>query len=222
MYTQRGGGETGVYGVGWTTHHATMEKTMDRRKFLIGVGGTAIGGSALLGTGAFSRVESQRMVDIQVAQDSDAYLGLERKETPNSRNYTGYDDKGHLYIDIGENPNDGEGVNSDSDTWFDDLFRMCNNGKEDAHVYIDTGDLDLKDNAVVRFYTGAARGSQGDDGVTFIATSAAEEYGELLELPLGECEQIGLKTETHSVDATEDGPLATGEVRIVADVDLDD
>ena len=75
---------------------------MKRRNFLIGVGGTAIGGSALLGSGAFSRVESHRDVAIQVANDANAYLGLKLLDTPNSNNFVYYDDQGHLAIDIGD------------------------------------------------------------------------------------------------------------------------
>lgn len=51
---------------------------MNRRRFILGMGSVSIGGSALVasGTGAFSRVESQREVRIQPADDEDAYLGI--------------------------------------------------------------------------------------------------------------------------------------------------
>ena len=107
---------------------------MKRRNFLVGVGGTAIGASALVGSGAFSRVESQRMVNIEVAHDRDAYLGMDVIEgSANSENYVGHED-GHLYIDIAAQGGYGDGVNSDSFTFFDDLFQLCNNGKADAII----------------------------------------------------------------------------------------
>ena len=99
---------------------------MKRRKFLVGASGVAIGGSALLGSGAFSRVESQRDITIQVAEDPNAYLGLDECDTLHGDNYVFIDEKGHLEIDIGENPNGGQGVNSDSRTWFDNVFEITN------------------------------------------------------------------------------------------------
>ncbi|MEF8900809.1 MAG: twin-arginine translocation signal domain-containing protein [Halovenus sp.] len=50
---------------------------MNRRKFLVGVGSAAAAGSAVLGSGAFTRVEAQRSVTVQVAEDPNAYLGMD-------------------------------------------------------------------------------------------------------------------------------------------------
>jgi len=112
---------------------------MKRRKFLIGTGGTAIGGSALLGSGAFSQIESQRRVKVQVAKDPDAYLGLDGcPDSPNS-SYTEIDDNGHLAIEMSpDNPTEGggEGVNSDSQTRFHRVFEICNQGKQEVCVWI--------------------------------------------------------------------------------------
>jgi Protein of unknown function (DUF1102). len=106
---------------------------MDRRKFLIGFSGTAIAGGALVGSGAFSRVDSQRDVTVQVAEDPDAYLGLSGTGSLNSDNYVSIDDDGHLAIDIsghddfsGPDADPGEGVNSDSFTYFDGMVEVCN------------------------------------------------------------------------------------------------
>lgn len=49
---------------------------MNRRAFVVGMGTAAVGGSTLLASGAFSRVESQRNVTIEVVGDDDAYLRL--------------------------------------------------------------------------------------------------------------------------------------------------
>ncbi|MEF8814169.1 MAG: twin-arginine translocation signal domain-containing protein, partial [Halovenus sp.] len=51
---------------------------MNRRKFLVGVGSAAAAGSAVLGSGAFTRVEAQRSVTVQVAEDPNAYLGMDK------------------------------------------------------------------------------------------------------------------------------------------------
>jgi hypothetical protein len=202
---------------------------MQRRNFLIGVSGTAVAGSALLGTGAFSRVESQRNVAIQVATDEDAYLGMGViDESANSTNFAELDENGHLAIDIGDfddgtyDYDPGVGVNSDSFTYFDDLFRLCNNGKADANISYqlpDVGDaghssLDGSweapdtdyDEKVVAFYW------INDDGDRVIVDEEQD-----VPLPVGECENIGLRTVTKGIDATTGEALLDGTVVITAD-----
>ena len=199
---------------------------MKRRNFLAGVGGTAIGGSALLGTGAFSRVESHRDVTIEVATDSDAYLGLGPGSSENGDNYVEEDDYGHVEIAIGDSGNDGEGVNSNSLTFFDNLLEICNQGKEDAEVYFEPTPLSDDSGAVAAFYTGEAQGSEGFSG----AQPLAHEQENAFEVALGECEEVGLVVDTggklglggEKVDATEEDTIIDETVTITADVDLSD
>ena len=212
---------------------------MQRRKFLIGTAGAAIGGSALVGSGAFSRVESQRMVSIQVASDDDAYLRFGLLDTPNSENYVNDDTNGHIFIDIGEggvregDGPDGVGVNSNSFTWFDGMFEICNNGKADATIsyelpegvppnnYQDDPDkdpdprpagLDAESVPTVAFYF------KRDDG-----TRVVLEPGQETELDLGECEEVGVRTVTKGISAYGDdgesspSSLVDGEVVVTAD-----
>lgn len=49
---------------------------MNRRKFLTTLGVAAAGTSAAVGTGAFTSVSADRSVNVQVANDSNAFLGL--------------------------------------------------------------------------------------------------------------------------------------------------
>jgi len=204
---------------------------MKRRKFLLGLGGTAAGGAALLGSGAFSRVESQRDVTIQVAEDPNAYLGLDGTGSLNSNNYVDIDDDGHLAIDVSEHDDfdgpdtaPGEGVNSDSFTYFDSMVRVCNQGKEAAGFYIEPpsdddfpAGIDAEDsegNARLQFYTGTAA-ETGDAGTTSIM---GEDNAEVIGL--GECIELGLRTVTRGVDATAQDQLFGDEVTLVADVDV--
>jgi len=200
---------------------------MQRRKFVIGLGATASGGAAALGTGAFSRVESQRQVSIQVATDANAYLGMVPMDTPNSNNYVSTDGDGHLTIDVGEHDDfdgpdtqPGQGVNSDSFTWFDGMFQLCNQGKADAEISYELPDPPADrdfggnwtapeegyDEQVVAFYY------MNDDGERIIVTD-----DDTVPLPVGECEEIGLRTVTKGVDATTEAPLIDGEVVVTAD-----
>ena len=49
---------------------------MNRRKFILGMTGAAVGGSALLASGSFSRTESNREATVEVVGDEDAYVRL--------------------------------------------------------------------------------------------------------------------------------------------------
>jgi len=198
---------------------------MERRKFLIGVGSASLGGSALLGTGAFSRVESQRSVTIAVAEDPDAYLGLDKcgghdNPTPNG-SYAHLDDHGHLEIlmndenpTIGDTPL-GEGINSDSTTWLDNVFQICNQGKEDVCVWIGDDDAwpvvdegPYEGDRRVEFYV------EDDDTRSLIGESNS------LFLELGECVCVGIRTRTHGLsDGDELLASLENQIQINADVD---
>ena len=201
---------------------------MERRKFLVGLGSASIGGSALVGSGAFSRVESQRGVTIEVAEDPYAYLGLAKcgypdDETPNS-SYAHLDGDGHLEILMNdENPDHlegdlGAGVNSDSMTWFHNVFQICNQGKETVCVHIEEFEtLDNHedyDEPTVDFYLG-----DGDyDGVHERSIVGEENH---FELEVGDCVCVGIKTVTKG-RSEGDELLVDGDITIVADVECPD
>lgn len=192
-----------------------VNDSMDRRKFVLGLGTASIGGATVLGTGAFSRVESHRGVSVEVAEDPDAYLGLDECATILGDNYVDVDEYGHIEIDIGENPNGGEGVNSDSLTWFDDLFEVCNQGKEDICLYViqdENWPEDDDGNPRVDFYLSDDR----EDSILGIDNARLVE--------IGECTCIGLQTNTRGVDATDPELLledVDNSVSLVADVSTD-
>ncbi|WP_252699775.1 hypothetical protein [Natronosalvus vescus] len=208
---------------------------MKRRNFLVGVGGTALGGSALLGTGAFSRVESTRAVNIAVATDEDAYLGLKPLDTPNSQNYVALDENGHLYVqidgegdqqDVGGDGPIGEGVNSNSRTWFNGMFEICNQGKDEALVYIDVGGLE--------FHSSSNDGIN-DAGEPVADVQVTNENLEIYDqsiirddddgwvhgpgavaLDVGECVTASIVTSTFGIDATAGEPLVSGDAVVTA------
>ena len=203
--------------------YRTTENTMDRRKFLVGIGSASIGGSALLGTGAFSRVESQRGVTIQVAEDEFAYLGLMGCPDSANRSYTGDDGKGHLTVDMTpDNPTaaGGQGVNSDSSTWFDRVFQICNNGKKTVCIWIE------EDEAWPVVPDGWGEHT-GERRVEFYLEDERENtiIGEenAIPLPVGECVCVGIRTRTYSL--SEGDRLLEDlddEIRIIADDDCPD
>lgn len=190
---------------------------MKRRNFLIGVGSTAVSGSALVGSGAFNRVESQREFHVEVSEDPDAYLGLDQCDSPNG-SYAHIDDSGGINILMNdENPKTdgtplGEGVNTDATTRFDRVFQFCNQGTEEACVWIadhEDWPTDENGNRRVEFYL-------EDDGMSIIGEENA------IPLAVGECVCIGIEVRTDGLSAGETllGTL-DDRITITADVDGD-
>ena len=197
---------------------------MQRRNFLIGIGSASVGGSALLGTGAFSRVESHRAVTVAVAEDPDAYLGLDKCPTPNG-SYTSLDGNGHLEVlmnpdneTIGDTPL-GSGINSNSRSQFDNVFQICNQGKETICVHIED------DDAWPRVPDGE-KADVGERRVEFYLGDRPDisVVGEENSFPLavGDCVCIGILTRSYGlVEGDELLDALDNEIRIIADVDGD-
>lgn len=198
---------------------------MDRRKFLVGLGSASVGGSALLGSGAFSRVESHRAVTIAVAEDPDAYLGLDKCPGSANGSYAWLDDDGHLAIEMNEeNPTHngevddylGAGINSNSTSWFDRVFQVCNQGKEPACVWISDDDQWP--------HVPAGEPHEGDRRVEFYLEDDDESSiigrENSFVLDVGECVCVGIRTRSYGLS---DGDELLGDldntIEINADVD---
>ncbi|WP_200531266.1 hypothetical protein [Halorubrum sp. LN27] len=210
---------------------------MKRREFILGTGAASLGGSALIGTGAFSRVASQREVGVEVVGDPEAYLGFDAcrgddgDPTPNSE-FVGLDARGRIAIDMGPSGAGGTGVNGDAITSFDGVFQISNQGKTRACVDLEYdpvdmpesgGGLDAGDPSVV-FYQAGARdeGSSAlDDALVFDPASAdPDDPKSAVSLPVGESVCVGIQTRTFGIDGTNDTSLLDGDrLRIVADTD---
>ncbi|ARS90295.1 hypothetical protein [Natrarchaeobaculum aegyptiacum] len=194
---------------------------MKRRPFIAGVSGLGLGASIAVGSGAFSRVESQRAVSVAVAEDGDAYLGLTPCDTKHGDNFVGDDGRGHVTLDFGASGNGGNGVNSDSRTWFDNVLRICNQGKETVCVWIgddnwprlvdDAYDADYSEydgDRRVDFYLGADR----DRSIVGVKNAVS--------LETGACVCIGVATLTKGLEATDELLDDLGE-EIVIHADAD-
>ena len=116
-----------------------IRTTMERRKFVVGLGSLAAGGAAAMGSGAFASVEATRSVNVNVAGDKSAYLGLD--ETSPYAQVKGK----QLALNFDDNGEGGKGVNADAVTTFDGVFKMMNNGPNDLDITIDKSGLDNPD-----------------------------------------------------------------------------
>lgn len=116
---------------------------MRRRKFLTGVGALAGGSAAAVGTGAFTSVEADRQVDVQVASDANAYLGLDNSGENNDQYF---DASGDEYaVNFAEASNGGSGVNPNADTVAKSVFTIENQGTQEVTVSLDgSGDISVQ------------------------------------------------------------------------------
>lgn len=110
---------------------------MQRRNVLKLIGALGGGGAIATGTGAFTSVQAERNVSVQVAGDANALLRIAPSDGPNGAYATGSDD-GALSLDFTEsNGNvDGEGVNQDAVSYFDEVFVIENQGTQEVELTV--------------------------------------------------------------------------------------
>jgi len=116
---------------------------MQRRKFIAGMGSLAAAGGAAIGTGAFTSVQADRTVSVEVAGDASAYLAIEPmqdsgSDTSNAAAYV--DDTGDavaITLDGTDNSNSGNlgsGINANAETKFANLLQITNQGTQEVYV----------------------------------------------------------------------------------------
>ena len=113
---------------------------MERRKFILGTGALAAGGAAAIGSGAFTSVEADRDIEVAVADDADAFLGIEPADGPNGEyaDVTG----GTVVLDFTETEEDGEGINDRALTDIQDVITVTNQGTQEVTINVDFQDAD--------------------------------------------------------------------------------
>ena len=134
---------------------------MERRKFIIGTGALVAGGAAGLGTGAFSYVRAERDITVTVADDENAYLRLSGNSEYAS------EENGELALDFaGGNDQNGDGLNANADSRFDNVFVIENQGTNDARIsFHDTeGAVGYNSPAATWYYTKGSSGEAVGDG----------------------------------------------------------
>jgi len=109
----------------------------NRRKFIAGLGALATGSAAAMGTGAFTSVSASRQVDVAVASDNNAYLGL--KGTGDRATTSG----GELRLDFDGSSNGSSGLNPNARTAFTDLFTIENQGDNPVLIAVGTNESDV-------------------------------------------------------------------------------
>lgn len=108
---------------------------MNRRTFI--VTGVLAGGTSLaIGSGAFSTVEGNRDISVNVKKDNEAYLSLEPTEDRDIAEI--HEEDGKLLLNFGEQFGDGDGLNSDSEYEFSEVFTATNHGTRTVYLWGET------------------------------------------------------------------------------------
>jgi len=140
---------------------------MNRRRFTIGLGTLAAGSAAAVGTGAFTSVEADRGVSVDVASDSEAFLGI----SSDSEYVSDGDDV--FFIDLGgpTTTEGGEGFNKSARTEIPEIVTFDNQGTQPVAVGFEADPTGDGGNEVVRDFPGE-QSSDNDIRVTLTVPEA--------------------------------------------------
>ena len=105
---------------------------MKRRQLLLGLSATVSSSAAAIGSGAFSAVEAERQLKINVVADKNAYLTFE-----DISNYAVVNDGVIEFQFDGQSPplTDGNGLGSESVYEFSDVLFVQNNGSQVVELF---------------------------------------------------------------------------------------
>ncbi|AFZ73150.1 hypothetical protein SAMN05443661_102114 [Natronobacterium gregoryi] len=178
------------------------------------MGALASGAAAAVGTGAFTSIEADRDIQVDVAHDSDAFLALGPSEDDNGA----YVDEsgGIVSLDFTETEAGGEGINDRAFTNFESVLEVENQGTQEVKIGVDVPDedgFDVGDFLVfvsrenLEYGTGSP--SEGEQGIRTDNFSVDE----LPEIGPGEGITIGF---AFNLDKDDDFPELDDTLTIVA------
>jgi hypothetical protein len=119
---------------------------MERRKFVVGLGALATGSAAATGTGALTSTQADRTVNVNVANDGNAYLGLAAPDSLKNGEYAKDASEGSSQLTLNFNGDasisgSGTGINEDAVSEFDQVFQILNQGDDFMRLGIDKSGL---------------------------------------------------------------------------------
>lgn len=205
---------------------------MNRRNALIGLGALAVGGGAAFSSGAFSSVEANRTVNVELEGDASALIGLESLDSTVATNTDGT-----IQLDFAT-IGSSTGINFDAVTEWVDVFRITNNGTRQVNVHLEQGPaapsaLLVETGDGVFFYDsdGSTTESVGDPVFEFYLrstgtdavptrpdTTAFAGSGNAVSLASASSKDVQIRFDTTDVNSSDVGPTneLVGELTIVA------
>jgi len=117
---------------------------MERRKFILGTGALAAGGAAAIGSGAFTKVEADRDIEVAVEDDADAFLRLASHSGPNGAYAEETGDPGTIEFNFDDDATGvaGSGLSDEAFYNFEDVFVIGNQGTQAVGVQLEFLDED--------------------------------------------------------------------------------
>lgn len=191
---------------------------MKRRQLVTGLGALIGGSSILMGSGAFTSVEGDRDVSVQVAnEDAGAYLKIARSPDSPFVNPTSPNSGKRLQLDFNNEirDRDSKGPGQSSEYEFDDVFRITNQGTQT--VYVNISNVTTHNGATtVRFYV-----RDESNNRVFITPGSND-----LESSTGTENNIGVYIDTGDESnystSNGDGHSSAGNATITANANSDD
>lgn len=178
-----------------------------RRRMLLGLGTTAAVTGGVLGTGAMTSVQADRTIDIDVAGDSNAFVGL---YDTSSGDFVDKND-GALRIRLNDQVASGSGVNhgtggSDvATTTLDPAFTLRNQGANTMYVQISHGGVTSSGNDVEFIGDDSASDSGTDEDSTtgdVIATTNNLAFMDRVDSSTDGLDNDAVTTSVHSGGTT--------------------
>jgi hypothetical protein len=170
-----------------------------RRRRVLATLGAAVGGSTVLGTGAFTGVSADRSVSVAVADDADAFLSMKPSAGPNGSYAAVEDGQLALRLDGSDGTPAGDGVNDDAVTRIEDIFRIRNQGTQEVFVFVEPFGGD----AVTLFGGTTTAKNNGNriydappSGLVPNETPVMEGSGNALRTPVGAPIPVGIEVDT--------------------------
>jgi hypothetical protein len=114
---------------------------MQRRKYLAAVGSLAAAGAAGLGTGAFTSVQADRAMAIEVSGDAQAYLALTKGPNVDVANDVVDTSGDQVKLNFDGSNTQAGGLNEDGITQFANVLTVENQGTTEAIFGVDTSSI---------------------------------------------------------------------------------
>jgi hypothetical protein len=185
---------------------------------LAALGSVAVGGATAVSTGAFTSVQADRSVEVEVAGDSGAFLSL--KEVSGSENAQYVEKSGDaVSLDFSADDGDGSsvagkgaGFNSDATTQINDLLVVENQGTQAVGFYVDITDAGAGEDFVTIEATSSGSDGPSSDNVAY---DGGDNDTTVEPVTLGTGEKVVLNL---IVDAAEQSSNSfSGTITFVAD-----
>ena len=193
---------------------------MQRRKFAVAMGALATGSGAVLTSGAFSQVESQRDVLVESVSDNEALLEFAPVDGRllDDNQVAGTIDSRSGFVDLVDDDDDtaaveldfsnmessdlpGNGLNNRSVTVIEDVFHILNAGSTDIELSIHDAGLDLSGNADIAGGDSLVDLGDQPEGISFFVSRASDDSGASSVDDLG-VEQVLMKDAADLTDWT--------------------